>query len=220
MMGKLACPPAICVLILMATNPRMPEPRDVQPKFRLQPKPRVPWVWVSIIIAAILLIAMIVYLPRAPRQAMPATAGQVPAQPTGSQIQFTNLKLSPAPVGGATYLQAMLMNNGQTAINGVLVEATFKDANGTNLATVRVPVEGIVGGSNTTTQPLTEAPIKPSEARPVRIAFDRVPDAWNHSMPELTIVGVTAVGQPGAEKLLPSRVKQQETGGANTTSSK
>jgi hypothetical protein len=194
----------------MATNPKFPEPRDIPPKFRLQPKTRVPWVWVSIIIAAVILLALIIYLPRTPRQEMPANAAQVPPQPTGSQIQFTNLKLAPAPSGGAVYLQGMLVNNGQTSINGVVVDAAFQNANGATLETVRRPVEGLVGGSNATTQPLTEAPIKASEARPVRIAFDHVPEGWNHALPALTVIGVTAVGQPGADKGLPPIVKQQE----------
>ncbi len=192
----------------MATNPKLPEQRDLHPKFRLQPKSRVPWVWVAIIVAALILLVLIIWLPRTPQQAMPASAGQVPAQPTGSQIQFTNLKLMPAPTGGAVYLQGMLMNNGQTAINGVLVDAAFQNATGANLETIRRPVEGLVGGSNTTTQPLTDAPIKPSEARPVRIAFDRVPAGWNHALPELTVASVTAVGQPPSRKL-PSMVKEQ-----------
>ncbi len=201
----------------MATNPKIPEQRDIHPKFRLQPKTRIPWPWVAVVIAGLLLLAMIIYLPRAPRQEMPANAAQVPPQPTGSQIQFTNLKVVPAPVGGSVYLQGMLVNQGQTAINGVLVEAAFKDAKGTTLETLQRPVEGVVGGSNATTQPLTDAPIKPSEARPVRIAFDQVPNGWNHSLPTLSIVSVTAVGQPGGEKLLPSRVKQHEQGTSGST---
>lgn len=194
----------------MATNPKFPEQRDIHPKFRLQPKSRVPWVWVAIIVAALILLTLIIFLPRAPRQEMPANAAQVPPQPTGSQIQFTNLKLAPAPTGGAVYLQGMLVNTGQTAINGVMVDATFQSANGATLETIRRPLEGLVGGSNATTQLLTEAPIKPSEARPVRIDFDHVPEGWNHALPALTIVGVTAVGQSGAAKGLPPIVKQQE----------
>lgn len=199
----------------MATNPRIPEPRDLRPKFRLQPKTPVPWVWVAILVAAVMLLALIIFLPRTPRQEMPANAAQVPPQPTGSQIQFTNLKLAPAPIGGGVYLQGMLVNTGQTAINGVLVEATFQSANGATLETIRRPVEGLVGGSNVTTQLLTEAPIKASEARPVRIAFDHVPEGWNHAVPALSIVSVTAVGQPGARKALPPIVKQQESGTAS-----
>lgn len=201
----------------MATNPRLPEERDVYPKFRLQPKNRIPWVWVAIIAAAVLLLALIIFLPRTPREEMPANAAQVPPQPTGSQIQFTNLKLAPAPTGGSVYLQGMLVNTGRTAINGVLVDATFQAINGATVDTARRPVEGLVGGSNPTTQLLTEAPIKPGEARPVRIAFDHLPEGWNHALPALTVVSVTAVGQAGAGKALPPIVKQQQGASAPGT---
>jgi hypothetical protein len=195
----------------MATNPRLPEERDVHPKFRLQPKSRVPWAWLAIIAAAVMLLALIIFLPRSPRTAAPPNAAQVPPQPTGSQIQFTNLKLAPAPTGGAVYLQGALVNTGQTAINGVLVDATFQAANGATLETSRRPVEGLVGGSNATTQLLTEAPIKPNESRPVRIAFDHVPEGWNHALPALSLVSVTAVGQGGGKGLPPIVKKQENT---------
>jgi hypothetical protein len=186
----------------MATNPRLPEERDVHPKIerQLQPASRVPWVLVAIIVAAAILLAMIIWLPRTPRAYTPSGA-QVPQQPTGQQIQLTNLKLTPAPTGGAVYIDGQIVNAGPTAINGVQASVAFKDANGATLQTVNVPVEGLVGGSNTATQNLAEAPIKPGEARPVRIAVNNVPQGWDHQMPSITIAAVTAAGNPGNDKL-------------------
>ncbi|MGI9102458.1 MAG: hypothetical protein ACR2IF_08440 [Terriglobales bacterium] len=194
----------------MASNPQPPYPpqrphlvkRDVHPKLQeqLQPQSRVPWVLIAIIVAAAILLALIIWLPRTPRAYTPSGA-QVPAQPTGQQIQLTDVRLTPAPVGNAAYLETRLVNAGPTQINGVLVDVTFKGANGANVGTMRLPVEGIVGGSNTTAQPLTEAPIKPGEARPVRIALNNVPAAWDHSLPELSVAAVTAIGNPSNDKL-------------------
>jgi hypothetical protein len=188
----------------MATNPRIPEERDVHPKIeeQLQPTGRIPWVFVAIIVAAAILLALIIWLPRSPRAYSPSGA-QIPPQPTGSQIQITNLKLTAAPTGGALSLDGQIVNTGGTAINGIEVDATFKGINGANLETERRPVEGMVGGSATETQSLTQAPIKPGEARPFRISFDHVPVGWDHKMPALTIAAVTAAGNPGQGALSP-----------------
>jgi hypothetical protein len=53
----------------MATNPRLPEERDLHPKIerQLQPAGRVPWLLVAIIVAAAILLAMIIWLPRTPQ---------------------------------------------------------------------------------------------------------------------------------------------------------
>ncbi len=186
----------------MATNPRIPEDRDVHPKLQqqLQPKSHVPWVLVAIIVAAAILVALIIWLPRTPRQWTPSGA-QVPPQPTGSQIQFTNLHMVSAPTGGAFYLEGNMLNSGPTSVNGVQVDASFQGINGNNLETIRRPVEEMVGNSGTTFEPLANSPIKPTEARPVRIAFDHVPQGWDHKLPALTIVNVTAVGNPGNGRL-------------------
>ncbi len=188
----------------MATNPRLPEERDVHPKIerQLQPVSRVPWVPLAIVVAAAILLALIIWLPRSPRAYTPSGA-QVPQQPTGSQIQLTNLNMTPAPVGNAVAIEAKLINAGPTAINGVEAEVGFKGADGTTLQTVRVPVEGVVGGSNTTTQNLTDAPIKPGEGRPVRIVVNNVPQSWDHKLPSVAIANVTAIGNANDNKLNP-----------------
>jgi hypothetical protein len=186
----------------MATNPRIPEERDVHPKIeqQLQPVSRVPWVWVAIVAAGAILLALMIWLPRTPRGSSPSGA-QMPQQPTGQQIQFTDLKLTPTPTGGSAYLDGKLVNAGPTAINGVLVEVAFKGSDGRTLETVRRPVEGLVGGTNTTTQNLTEAPIKPGEGRHVRLALDRVPQGGNQQIPSVSVVAVTGVGNATDNKL-------------------
>ncbi len=195
----------------MATNPRIPEDRDVHPKLQeqFQPKSRVPWVLVAIIVAAAILAALIIWLPRTPRQWTPSGA-QVPPQPTGSQLQFTDLHITSAPTGGAIYLEGKMVNTGPTSVNGVQVNATFKGIDGSNLETVRRPVEEMVDNSGTTFEPLANSPIKPTEARPIRIAFDHVPEGWDHKLPALTIINVTAVGNPGNGNLAAPTVNQGE----------
>ena len=40
-------------------------------------------------------------------------------------------------------------------------------------------------------------PLKPGQTIPFRVAFDGLPTSWNHQVPQMRIVHVTAPGQPG-----------------------
>jgi hypothetical protein len=50
-------------------------------------------------------------------------------------------------------------------------------------------------GHNLVSDPLTKDPIKPNDTRPVRLGLDNVPRDWNHNLPEIQIVTVTAEGR-------------------------
>jgi uncharacterized protein DUF3426 len=178
----------------MATNPNIPQRPGLHevPRLKVPRKKPVPWPLVAIIAAAAILAALIWWLPRTPHKNLAPTGAQVPAQPTGSQVQFTNLKVTPSPVGNAMYIEGRLVNQGSTDITGVQVQATFRDANGQALETQLRPVTGIAGNSGAETEDLTQAPIKPNEGRPIRIAFDHYPNGWNHQLPDLKVVTVTA----------------------------
>jgi hypothetical protein len=149
-----------------------------------------PWTIVALIVGAALLIAIFAVLPRAPHVTQPPTAAQVPTQPTAEQIQLTDIKIVPAPVGDALYLDATVHNTGNSAITGAQVSAQFLNENGRALGQEMAAVQGMEGGS-TTTQDLTVAPIKPNDARPVRIYFEHTPKGWNHEVPQLTVTTVT-----------------------------
>jgi len=84
----------------MATNP-LPPHRDLptladQKKNKKSASPMVP---LGILVAAIILIALIVYLPKTPRRPDAPSNATVPAQPTGTQVQLSNVRLSAGPVG-------------------------------------------------------------------------------------------------------------------------
>ncbi len=186
----------------MATSPQYPEPpqrdqkpRDVHPKLRTMKKSRVPWPVLIIIVAALILAGFIYWLPRSPKAPRTPSAAQVPAQPNGSQIQLTNVKVVPDVTKGSAYVEARLENAGSTDINGIEVDATFKALNGQNLETERAKVMGLLPNSGNQTVDLTQQPIKPGEFRPVRINFDRVPQGWNQQVPEIKVVTVTGTGK-------------------------
>jgi len=178
----------------MATNPQYPEPQKphIHPRLQTPPKKQFPWPLIAIVIAAAILAALIWWLPQTPKKQLPPNAAEVPAQPTGNQIQLTNLKMTPSTVGSAFYVQGMLFNNGNSDITGVQVQAAFHGINGQVLQMQTRPVQGMVGNSATEAQDLTQAPIKPNESRAVRVYFDHYPAGWNKQMPDLKVTTVTA----------------------------
>lgn len=179
----------------MTTNPKLPDFSNIPPrsaehaKVQMIRQSKFPWSIVILIAGAALLIAVFALLPRVPHLTQPPTGAQVPEQPTADQVQLAHLKLAPAPAGGGAYLTAILHNTGDTAITGVLVQAEFLGRNGPVLDTLTVPVQSLV--DRTTPQDLTRSPIKPNEARPIRIYFQHTPAGWNHQIPELTVTTVT-----------------------------
>ena len=179
----------------MATNPKLPDFSDLPPepgehaKVQMIGQSKFPWPIVILIAGVALLVAVFAMLPRVSHLTQPPTGAQVPQQPTADQVQLTNLKLASAPAGGGAYLTAILHNTGDTAINGVQVQAEFLGRNGPVLETLTVPVQNLA--DRTTPQDLTRMPIKPNESRPIRIYFQHTPAGWNHQMPELTVTTVT-----------------------------
>ena len=178
----------------MATNPQYPEQKrpHLQPRLQTPPKRSFPWPLITIVIVAAILAALVWWLPQTPKKQLPPNAAAVPAQPTGDQIQLTNLKMTPSAVRSALYVGGMLYNNGNSDITGVQVQAAFDGINGQVLETHTRPVEGMVGNSAIEAQNFTQAPIKPNQSRPVRIYFDRYPAGWNKQMPDLKVTTVTA----------------------------
>jgi len=181
----------------MATNPKIPQiPKQKYPddhaKLYLVKKSRFPWGIVALGVVAAILIAIVLYLPRMPRVTPAPAAAQVPAQPTNAQVQLTNLTMTPAPTGGAFYLQGMIHNAGLTAITGLRVRATFDNTAGQALATQSSVVKGVSGSSGTQIEDFTQAPIQPNQSRPFRAYFDHYPAGWNHQIPQLSVTEVTA----------------------------
>lgn len=183
----------------MATNPQYPDPRrptpfkvrDVHPKLPVEPKSRFPWPLLAVLAAAAILAGLIYWLPRTPHKLPPPSAAQVPQQPTGNQVQLTNLSLQEAPVGNSLYLVGNLHNNGTTDITGVQVQASFMDNNGHILQTQTRPVQGLANVNDPTAQDLTSNPIKPNQSRMFRIYFEHYPAGWNKEVPQLKVTMVT-----------------------------
>lgn len=177
----------------MATNPRIPPHQDVPTLVaQRRKKSSAPYVVFGIIAAAVILAAILYYLPTPPKRSSAPLNAAIPAQPTGSQVRFSNIRLSSAPVGGQMYIYARLWNAGKTDINGVLVNVTFEDTDNRPIETLTSRVDSY---ANNTAAPLVDAPIKANESRDVRIPIEHIPAGWNHTMPEIKVQDVTAYGR-------------------------
>lgn len=190
----------------MATNPRIP-PNDVRDRRESRPqlvqrqpgtkgpKSSVPGVLAGIIAAIALLAVILFYMPRAPKKIPPPSAAQVPTQPSGNQLQFTNLHMSLAPTGGALNLDGQVMNSGARPIIGAMVQLNFRDAAGAIVGTATAPMEGMVTkGQTMAGDGFSTDPLKPNATRSFRVSASRVPAGWDHKMPEMQVLTVSSEG--------------------------
>jgi hypothetical protein len=177
----------------MATNPRIPEHRDVPTLVEQKhKKSSAPLVLFGIFAAAIILAAILIWMPRAPRPSNAPSNAVVPSQPgaIGSQVQLSEIRLSPASAGSQMYIYARLSNTGNTAINALTVNVAFPSAgDGRPAGAVTAEAESYDNGQS---QSLASAPIKPNQTRDVRIPIEGVPAGWNHQTPEIKVQDVGA----------------------------
>jgi hypothetical protein len=177
----------------MATNPKLPDYPDNSPRKPSEPakvhmirQSKFPWPIVALIVGAALLVTVIAVLPRGPHVTKPPSGADIPRQPTGEQIQLSELKMVPAPTGDSLYIDTVVHNTGNTSITGVQVNGEFMGSNGA----VAGNSTGTAVSGSTSSEDLTQAPIKPNESRPVRIYFEHTPSGWNHQVPALTVTNV------------------------------
>ena len=183
----------------MATNPRIPDSFEPEKHRRGELRPEkpssgIPGVVLAIIAAIAILAAILYFMPRAPKVTAPPTNATVPAQPTGNQIQVKDLQMSAAPTGGSLYLQGQVNNQGTTDITGVDVEVVLHGQDGAVVHQQATKMLGLEQAQGTSMKEIdfTQKPLKSGETRPFRVAVDHVPQTWNHQMPDLRIVTVTA----------------------------
>jgi hypothetical protein len=117
----------------MAANPKPPnysnipprQPLDDHAKVDLVPRQtKFPWPIFAFIVGLVILAVIIYVVGRHGNSRIPAGA-EAPRQPTGQQVQLTNVQMVPSPAGGAMYLEAVLHNAGNSAIIGLQVIGNF-----------------------------------------------------------------------------------------------
>jgi hypothetical protein len=182
----------------MASDPRIPEsldPRGPSHTGGLKPEPPTSGragVTLALITAALILGAILYVMPRAPKASPAPAAAAVPNGPAAGMLQLTVPKMTTSPAGNSMYIDAMVQNTSAQTINGIVAQVRFRAQDGSVAQAVEVPVQLVQQGGARITQDVTSAPIKPNDTRPIRIAIDRVPQNWNHQMPEIQVSAVTS----------------------------
>ena len=80
-------------------------------------------------------------------------------------------------------IQGKISNNGDRALDVVEIYCVFRDAYNQTVLRKRLTIVGAKMGG-----------LKPGEAKSFRLAFDELPDSWNHAMPSLVIAGIKFAG--------------------------
>jgi hypothetical protein len=182
----------------MASDPRIPQsldPRGPSHTGGLEPEPPTSGragVTLALITAALILGAILYFMPRAPKASPAPAAAEVPTGPSAGMLHLTAPKMTTSPGGNSMYIDAMVQNTSAQTINGIVAQVRFRAQDGSVAQAVEVPVQLVEQGGARITQDVTSAPIKPNDTRPIRIAIDRVPQNWNHQMPEIQVSAVTS----------------------------
>ncbi len=187
----------------MATNPHIPSNAVTTKRERgpqLVPAPTapqrhgssVPGVVAAIVVAIALVVVIFYVMPKTPMRFSEPSTTEVPTQSASSQVRFTSMRMRSAP-GAGLNLDGQVMNQGDRSILGAMVRLTFRDSSGAVVGTVTSPVEGMTDNSQKLMKDgFSTDPLKPGDTRLFRVSASRIPAGWNHIMPEMTVLAVSA----------------------------
>jgi hypothetical protein len=106
-----------------------------------------------------------------------------------SELEFSEIQME-APGNGRLDIFGSVQNRGNHHITGVVVQFTFKNAKGKNLATIEQPIHGKAEGASPTLA--DEFPIEPEQSRFFQVIINQVPPKWNRELPDLKVVTISA----------------------------
>jgi len=182
----------------VATNPRIPD-RETHP-VPVQRPPSTTAVEISTrgmltAILGVVALGLIFYF--ASRIHEHATAVESPDQavaPAGSEGPQSELEFSDVQMevtgDGRLDIFGRVRNTGNHHITGALVQLTFRDAKGKKVASIQQPIHGKKEAPSSALA--DEFPIEPDQSRFFQVVINQVPPKWNHELPELKVVTVSA----------------------------
>lgn len=106
-----------------------------------------------------------------------------------SEVEFSDVQMETSG-DGRLDIFGNVQNRGNHHITGVVVQLTFKNAKGGKLATIEQPIHGKAEGASPTLA--DEFPIEPEQSRFFQVVIKQVPPKWNHELPDLKVVTVSA----------------------------
>jgi len=149
--------------------------------------------WIPVAIGAgviLLILAGVFFLSRHRNE----NAGPQPEAPYSSNLQISGLAMSQAQnfVGAqVTYLEGRIANTGSRTVDGITVEAVFRNSLGEVVGSETQPLMVLQerpGYNDALT--LKQHPLQPNENQPFRLTFEHISADWNQGLPELRIMDV------------------------------
>ena len=80
-------------------------------------------------------------------------------------------------------IQGKITDGGDRALDVIEIYCIFHDSYGQTVLRKRMPIVSTKMGG-----------LKPGETKSFRLAFDELPESWNHAMPSLVIAGIKFAG--------------------------
>jgi hypothetical protein len=146
----------------------------------------------STAIALAVLVLVLRFLPSQTRKAQ-AHIPQPVVQVAPRDLHFSGVQLSRSLGGEAVYVDGLVTNAGIARVTAVTAQLDFYDANGAVVASVQKPLVGMAnGGTDLVRNEFARHPIGTNEMRFFRIAVEDVPATWNHEVPVVKPIAVTA----------------------------
>jgi hypothetical protein len=140
-----------------------------------------------VVVTALLLSGLIVYVVFVSPQPAPPAALTQEAKEYVRNLGLSQVKMNAKESMMNSMLveiEGKITNKGGRALRLVEINCVFYDAYGQAVHRERVPIVR-----------QKASPLKPSETRPFRLAFDALPSAWNQAMPQLVIANIDFEGQ-------------------------
>ena len=138
------------------------------------------------IVIVLTLIAMGVYLFRAPANTATPVAASAQAKAYLAHLQLSDVSMKATEnfmKQQVVEIEGKIANNGPRVVESVQVYCLFSGVDGREVHRERVPVV-----------PAKGPPLKPGEVRSFRLPFDSLPDTWNQALPRMVIAQITFVG--------------------------
>jgi len=153
-----------------------------------------PWIIAGVVVL-LGLVLLVVLGGRKTAPVSPGGAGLAPPDPYAANLPITGVKMSESSnfAGGkVTYIDGKITNNGNQTISDITVQVGFHDYGNQLVQKETMPLALIrMREPYVDTQPVSAAPIKPSEQRDFRLVLDHVAQDWNGQYPEVRVIRVT-----------------------------
>jgi hypothetical protein len=145
-------------------------------------------------VAGLAVLVVVVVLVLAGRHKASAPATIQPLAPYAASLPLSQLAMSESTSlsgGKSTFIDGHVQNTGSQTVSGITVQVLFRNNEAMPPQIETLPLSLIrTREPYVDTQPVSAAPLKPSDERDFRLIFESLPANWNMQMPEIRIIQV------------------------------